>query len=173
MIFNPNTVTREPYQHNATGEYFDGETSIPIIKEIVKQVKEDVVKAGYKLNCVVAVNRRNGKKRVWDMSKNAATYATALTTDWRFASKEEAANWVAEEQAIRVEAARKKLRFEQAAVETLSKQTHFQNLVDTALTEEDELREFSAEDIAKLEERLAKAKASLPPKPIVAPKKKE
>lgn len=162
FVTDPTSSNREPLRRD-NGEYFDGIDTIPVIRDIVTRVKRDAQKMGHDLSAVVVVNRKNGVMRAWNMSRNATTYALALTGDyWRFATQEESLKWQEETKKERIEVARKKLRVHEAAVDHLEKQQHFENLVNTALTDDSDMKEFTADDIATLGKRLAAAKASLP-----------
>jgi hypothetical protein len=169
MICNPVNPIREPLK-TESGEYVEDVKSIPVIRYILERVRKEAQKIGYNLSAVMAINRNNGLMRPWDISMSdkgrhsAATYAMELVSDkWRIATMDECNKKLEADKKERVELARKKLRLHDAAVEQLEKDQHFQNLVDTALTQEEEIKEFTPQDIAVLKDRLAKAESTLKP----------
>lgn len=163
MVYDPALEIRDIVR-DENGQPYQVQ-GFPRVKIAVKVARDAALKFGYKLEGVPVINRNNGSMRAWNLGLNThcvQAYAEALVDgNWRIMKPEENDSWQKSDAIKRKDIARRNLMIHDQAVKTLEQQQHFQNMIDTALTGEKELAQFSPEDIAILEKRIADAKEKI------------
>ena len=150
----------------------DFENPVSRLKIACERVRELIRDMGIDITYVPVIHRTNnpGKVRYWNLQEGrigSSVYCRALVDDedashtcgWRLATKEEVKAHEDNCERARKEYARRKLRYDAAAVKQVSSQHALQALVDAANVPEEDLEALSTEERNKLRTMLDDAES--------------